>query len=1390
MNARRLSLATLAALCVLAGGLLSWGTSAQAAVSHKYLSQLTGFENPTAVAVDAAGEAYVVDTAAKTVDRFSSAGAPLAFSASESYVEGSKLTGTPSGAFGEPDGVAVNDESGEIYVSEAAGHVVDVFSSTGEYRSQITEVPASSGAPVSGPFKGPQGLAVDQLTHDLYVTDPHSEVVDVFSSTGTYVTQFGAGVLGGSYGESVAVNDLTEEVYVGDSGPDAVFVFDSSGSFVPPEWHGASTPDGSFGGGYVYVGLDPTTDHVYVATTQGVVNEFGASASEEYLGQLTGTPSGPFTRPQAVAVAPAGGDLYVADASGVVDVFGPDVIVPDVTTGAFSNLTSVSATLNGHLDPAGGGNITDCHFEYTDDASFQANGFSGAATAACAEGNSFSAPADVHADVSGLSAETTYHYRLLASNANGTNQGSGQTLTTPPAVTLSTGQATAVGPISATLNANVNPAGNGNITDCHFQYIDDTTFNNNGGNYSSGATDIPCDQPTPISASTAVTATPTNLSVTTTYHFRIVATNADGTTVGSDQTFTTPPAVKDVTTGAASNVQRTSATLNGSLDPNGIDATYRFQWGTDTSYGHTAPVPDTDAGSGVGAVAASTDLTGLQPSTVYHFRLLATSSLVGAGTTVGLDQHFLTAPAVTALATLAATNLQPYSATLNGTLNPAGQPLTDCHFEYGTDATYGHSAPCEPGPAAIGSGAAALEVHAAIGGLSEGLTYFFRLVATDAEGTTDGALTLLTTQSSPTPSTCPNETLRTGYSALLPDCRAYEQVTPSHKGATQDLFGTGSGGTFAIPATDGNRVLLAGQAKFGPNADAGAFTDYVFSRSASEWKMASITPPGYGAKSISFESLILSPHLSRVGFTSLPSPSLFVAPAYETLEVGPPGGPSYTPLATTPFDYYGGRFMGASTDLSHLILASFDHNLVPQAAGTVAGAHDLYEFTDGQPQPQLVNVTTTGSLISSCEATLGDGVRRADVDFRGTRNAISNDGSRIFFVDNCTGHLYMRSGGITTDVSAPDPGVVDPGGFQSVRYVGAAADGSKVFFITPTELTPDALAAGTHQSKIYEYEVATQTLTCVSCGDPEDVTDRYVYPSEDGSVVYYVDGNNFIYRYDTITAKTTSIAYAGHADQNQDGYYTTPDGKFFIFTATTTGNYQNYRYDSATETSTCISCAPPGVQATDSILTDIGEVYSTPDRTPMFTPISDNGNYAFFRTAEALVPQDVNGLEDVYEWEANGVDTCTQSSGCVSLISQGNSQIRAHFLGASADGRNVFFATHAQLVPQDIDTAGDIYTARIGGGFAPPAGTGPCEGESCSHPVSAPNDPTPASGSVSGPGNPAPLSTAPKPKSKAKKKCAKGKVLKKGRCVKRKPVKRRAKKAARRAVKHNRGGSK
>ena len=91
----------------------------------------------------------------------------------------------------------------------------------------------------------------------------------------------------------------------------------------------------------------------------------------------------------------------------------------------------------------------------------------------------------------------------------------------------------------------------------------------------------------------------------------------------------------------------------------------------------------------------------------------------------------------------------------------------------------------------------------------------------------------------------------------------------------------------------------------------------------------------------------------------------------------------------------------------------------------------------------------------------------------------------------------------------------------------------------------------------------------------------------------------------------------------------------------------------------------------------------------------NNGSHVFFDTAESLVPQDTNGKVDVYEWEEDGAGSCKEARGCLSLITSGQDSLNSFFLDSSENGSNVFFGTHAQLVPQDTDAEGDLYDARI-----------------------------------------------------------------------------------------------
>jgi hypothetical protein len=186
----------------------------------------------------------------------------------------------------------------------------------------------------------------------------------------------------------------------------------------------------------------------------------------------------------------------------------------------------------------------------------------------------------------------------------------------------------------------------------------------------------------------------------------------------------------DATTSAASNVAQTTATIAGSVNPQGTATTYHFEYGTSTSYG--LQTDEQDAGSGTAAVDVHADLTGLTTDTTYHYRLVATNA---AGVTRGADRTLRTAqaPGPPGASTGSARNVTPTGARLTGTVDPKGRATT-YRFEYGTTTGYGK----RTADASAGSGQSGRSVSATIGGLSPNTRYHYRVVATNAAGVTRG----------------------------------------------------------------------------------------------------------------------------------------------------------------------------------------------------------------------------------------------------------------------------------------------------------------------------------------------------------------------------------------------------------------------------------------------------------------------------------------------------------------------------------------------------------------------------------------------------------------------------------------------------------------------------
>ncbi len=691
----------------------------------------------------------------------------------------------------------------------------------------------------------------------------------------------------------------------------------------------------------------------------------------------------------------------------------------------------------------------------------------------------------------------------------------------------------------------------------------------------------------------------------------------------------------------------------------------------------------------------------------------------------------------------------------------------------------------------LGSGVEAKYVTAELPALSPGETYRYRVVATSTfpGGPVDGAEQSLAVPATPVveaSAVCPNEALRTGASANLPDCRGYEQLTPVDKEGARELFnygGTISSGV--IVSEDGERVMLEDEAVWGSGAGMGQ-GPYLFSRESGSWRLTDgAVQPETGVDRLDTE--LFAPDLKGFAFHSFFNTS----PVSESKEVeyrtGPPGGPYVTVASVPTGEQEGEGWVGASQDFSRLFLSVSDHTLLGYSTGTRHGG-DLYEYSDGELSQVNVTGPAPGTTIGSCGATVVNGDE--DAGTVSSAHAVSSDGSRVFFEaapgSNCSEqkHLYVRVDGEST---------IDLG---AVRFVAANAEGTEVLFGKSN--------GGAREVILYDTETTSEKLLFTLSGGSALDGRGTLEVSEDLSTIYFLTNERLtpeapptipqgavaIYRYDVPAGKLTFV----DAASNQDLAFRqlSPDGRYLYFSTLSVegvpggaGSVQVYRYDSDEGLVQCMSCASPfdPEPKLSSFFGEVGGGGMLESRTgyPRSEFASNDGDYVFFDTPSALLPEDVDGevppesngserhshsvsvSSDVYEWRKPGIDGCAHVQGCLALITNGRGGFINLFLGTDESGRDAFIYTGSELGPRDNDSAGDIYDARIDGG-EPPAPSRPveCEGDACSNPPGAPNDATPSSLTFSGSGNlvESPVATPvvkakkpkPKKKSRAKKK--------------------------------------
>jgi hypothetical protein len=643
---------------------------------------------------------------------------------------------------------------------------------------------------------------------------------------------------------------------------------------------------------------------------------------------------------------------------------------------------------------------------------------------------------------------------------------------------------------------------------------------------------------------------------------------------------------------------------------------------------------------------------------------------------------------------------------------------------------------------------------------------------------------------------CPKEQLRgqEGSALGLPDCRAYEQVSPVEKnvadalGETDVVQSSPSGGASGGGVTFFSHVPFAGVlSATGPSL-------YLSTRAGGEWSSQGLVPqtiprslPGHGSASV----LSLTEDLSAAIVNTEPG-----------LEAGTTLG-HYSYLrdsATGSFQLLGpgiATFADATADDSRVLFESSER-LLRNAAPHVV---NFYEWDRSKPPGEELSLAGVlpggeapvgGSVAGPGGPALGGSIGGATGGFY-TQNTISADGSRVFFSDGGTGQIYMRE---------PTAARTIPVSAGQAYWRAATTDGSEVFYTEGEDLygfdasskTRAALTSGAagvlgmlgiaSENGSYVYFVATGVLAGNEGGNKEtaEAGRRNLYEWHDGETSFIArlstkESDSYDWQ-DFYSANPGAPAHGAKSSR------VTPSGRTVLFTSqaqltsyANAGFDELYLYDAVNGMLTCVSCNPSSTATSAAFLTGDQLPFGGEPRNAFLTRnLSDDGSRVFFQTKEALVPQDTNEQTDVYEWEregAGGADGCRRSSvsfsegsgGCLYLISTGQSGDQSYFGDASADGSDVFFFTRQSLVGQDQDENDDLYDARVEGGLAAqnPSLTTSCTGEGCLAPASSsPLFAAPSSTTFAAVENLAPqLDVKPKPLTRAQKLASALKVCRK-----------------------------
>jgi hypothetical protein len=367
--------------------------------------------------------------------------------------------------------------------------------------------------------------------------------------------------------------------------------------------------------------------------------------------------------------------------------------------------------------------------------------------------------------------------------------------------------------------------------------------------------------------------------------------------------------------------------------------------------------------------------------------------------------------------------------------------------------------------------------------------------------------------------------------------------------------------------------------------------------------------------------------------------------------------------------------------------------------------------------------------------------------------------------------LYARVGGEKT-VAVSEPSLGYCKGSPSppcaaAQFAGASEDGSRVLFTTSQSLLSEDEGGAGNGNDLYEAEIkgGVRTGLVQVSHDPEGPlaaaeVQGVARVSEDGSHVYFVargvltstpntslapgqqvavagQDNLYVYEHDS-AFPNGHVAFVAHlAESDSEDWQTfdsrrpvdlTPNGRFLLFVSSadltpgdTSAAGQVFRYDAQTGTVVRVSIGQGGFNENGNTAS-FAASFPTQEHANFSSArestraMSDDGQYVFFQSPDALTPQALEGQPNVYEYH----------DGEVTLVSDGQDRSVVTVLqvpsvglvGTDSSGQDVFFTTADQLTPEDGSTQQVVYDARIEGGF-PGVSPAECSGDGCQGALSA-----------------------------------------------------------------------